>query len=284
MNRAVQVVAVTGGKGGVGKTNIAVNLGLALADRGKRVVLFDADLGLANVDVLLGLKSEYNVSDVLSEKCRLRDVMVKTENGLRIVPASSGLQNMTALSDAEHRALIDAFDDLAEEMDVLIIDTAAGISSTVINFVRAAQEILAVVCNEPSSITDAYALIKLLNRDYDIDRFRIVTNMTRSQQEAQSLYNNLLTVTERFMDVTLHHIGNIPYDETVRKAVRRQKPVWHYAPRSAASLAFCKLAEKVSELPLQKLPGGHLEFFVQTLVQPLPVKHMDQNSEARVPN
>jgi len=282
MSRAVQVIAVTGGKGGVGKTNIAVNLGLALADQGKRVVLFDADLGLANVDVLLGLRSEYNVSDVLSGKCRLRDVMVKTDNGLRIVPASSGLQNMASLSDAEHRALIDAFDDLADEMDVLIIDTAAGISSTVISFVRAAQEILAVVCNEPSSITDVYALIKLLNRDYDIERFRIVTNMTRSQQEAQSLYNNLLTVTERFMDVTLHHIGNIPYDETIKKAVRRQKPVLQYAPRSAASLALRKLAEKVSELPLQPSPGGHLEFFIHSLVQPLPVTNPDQTHEARI--
>jgi len=208
--------------------------------------------------------------------------MVKTDNGLRIVPASSGLQNMASLSDAEHRALINAFDDFEDEMDVLIIDTAAGISSTVISFVRAAQEILAVVCNEPSSITDVYALIKLLNRDYDIERFRIVTNMTRSQQEAQSLYNNLLTVTERFMDVTLHHIGNIPYDETVKKAVRRQKPVLQYAPRSAASLAFRKLAEKVSELPLQPSPSGHLEFFIHSLVQPLPVANPNQTHEARV--
>ena len=275
MNKAVQVIAVTGGKGGVGKTNIAVNLSLALADKGKRVLLFDADLGLANVDVLLGLRSEYNIADVLSGKCSLRDTLVKTANGLRIVPASSGLQNMASLSEAEHRTLIDAFDELADEIDILVIDTAAGISGSVISFVRAAHEILAVVCNEPSSITDAYALIKLLSRDYDVERFRIVTNMTRSQQEAQSLYNNLLTVTERFLDVTLHHIGNVPYDETIKKAVRRQKPVLQCAPRSAASLALRKLADKVAELPLQQSPGGHLEFFVHTLVQP---------NEARVVN
>ncbi len=284
MSGSVQVIAVTGGKGGVGKTNIAVNLALALTDMGKRVVLFDADLGLANVDVLLGLRSEHNIADVLSGKCKLKEIMVTTSNGLRIVPASSGLQNMTALNDAEHRALIDAFSDLSDEMDVLIIDTAAGISSTVISFVRAAQEILAVVCNEPSSITDVYALIKLLNRDYGIERFRIVTNMTRSQQEAQSLYNNLLTVTERFMDVTLHHLGNIPYDETVKKAVKRQKPVWFYAPRSGASLAIRKLAEKVVALPLQKTANGHLEFFIQSLVHTMPEKNTNHSTSASTSN
>jgi len=265
--KSVQVIAVTGGKGGVGKTNVAVNLGLALAKMGKRVVLMDADLGLANVDVLLGLSSTRNLSDVMAGRCGLRDVLVTAPHGLRIVPASSGVQNMTALNHAEHRALIDAFNELADEIDILIIDTAAGISSTVVSFVRASQEVLMVVCNEPSSITDAYALIKLLNRDYHMDRFRIVTNMTQSAHESQALYNNLLTVTERFMDITLYHIGNIPFDEAIRKAVKRQKPVLLYAPRCAAAQAIEKLAEKVADLPLPTQATGHLEFFVNRLVQ-----------------
>ena len=266
MKTGIQVLAITGGKGGVGKTNIAVNLGLALADLGKRVVLLDADLGLANVDVLLGLSSKHNLADVLSGQCSLRDIMITAGNGLRIVPASSGVQSMTALTAAQHRALVDAFNELDGEVDILLIDTAAGISSAVINFLTAAQEILAVVCNEPSSITDAYALIKLLNRDYHVDRVRIVTNMTRSQQEASTLFNNLLAVTDRFLDVTLQHIGNIPYDEQVRKAVRRQKPVWQYAPRSEAARAIGKLADKIIALPPAQHANGQLEFFVNHLV------------------
>jgi len=265
---AVKVIAVTGGKGGVGKTNVAVNLGLALTKMGRRVVLLDADLGLANIDILLGLSSRYNLADMIDGKCSLRDVMVETESGMKIVPASSGVQSMTALHAAEHRALIDSFAEIADETDVLIIDTAAGISESVISFVRAAQEVLAVVCNEPSSITDVYALIKLLNRDCDMDRFHIVTNMTRSHQEAVSLFNNLVTVTDRFIDVNLRHIGNIPLDDVVHKAVRRQKPVMDYAPRSKAAQAFSKLAESVDDLPVSNAAGGHLEFFMERLIEP----------------
>lgn len=265
---AVKVIAVTGGKGGVGKTNVAVNLGLALTQLGRRVVLLDADLGLANVDVLLGLSSRYNLSDMISGKCTLRDVMVETESGMKIVPASSGVQNMTSLQAAEHRTLIDSFSEIGDETDVLIIDTAAGISESVIHFIQAAQEVLAVVCNEPSSITDVYALIKLLNRDCHIDRFRIVTNMTRSHQEAVSLFNNLVTVTDRFIDVNLQHIGEIPYDDVVRKAVRRQKPIMDYAPRSKAAQAFKRLAENVDALPTPNITGGHMEFFMDRLIEP----------------
>lgn len=269
----VKVVAVTGGKGGVGKTNVAVNLSLALAKLGRRVVLLDADLGLANVDVLLGLSSRYNLADMLSGKCSLREVMIEVAPRMKIVPAASGVQEMTALQSAEHRALIDAFSEIAEETDVLVVDTAAGISSSVISFLHAAQEVLAVVCNEPSSVTDVYALIKLLNRDYQMDRFRIVTNMTRSHQEAVSLFNNLVTVTDRFIDVTLQHIGNIPYDEVVRKAVRRQRPLLEYAPRSQAAQAFKKLAENVDSLPIPAIAGGHLEFFMDRLIEPASMAH-----------
>ncbi|MCV6615301.1 MAG: MinD/ParA family protein [Cellvibrionaceae bacterium] len=264
--RPVQVIAVTGGKGGVGKSNISVNLSIALAELKRRVVLLDADLGLANVDVLLGLKAPYNLADVLSGERRLAEIMVSGPSGVDIVPAASGVQQMATLGDQEHAALIRAFSDIADNLDVLVIDTAAGISDSVVSFVRAANEVLVVVCDEPSSITDAYALIKLMNTEYGTFRFRVVANMTRSNQEGAKLFTKLNAVCQRFLDVSLQYIGHIPFDENVRKAVQKQTPILEYSPRSKASQAIRTLAQKVDELPLPNNPRGHLEFFVEKLL------------------
>lgn len=266
-HKPVKVIAVTGGKGGVGKTNVSVNLSLAMADMGHRTVLMDADLGLANVDVLLGLRPQRTIADVLDGECGLQDVMLSVNNNLRIVPASSGTQEMTALSPHEHAELIHAFNSVADDVDVLVVDTAAGISDSVISFIKAAQEVLVVVCDEPTSITDAYALIKLLNRDYRMTRFRVLANMVRSEQEGRNMFGKLLTVTDRFLDVTLQYVGSIPYDENVRKAVQRQVAVLQAFPKSKVSLAYKQLANKVNGWPVQAAPRGHLEFFVERLVQ-----------------
>ena len=269
-SRPVQVIAVTGGKGGVGKSNISVNLSIALAEMRRRVVLMDADLGLANIDVLLGLKAEKNLADVLSGEVSLSDVMVTGPAGVKVVPASSGVQQMAALGPQEHAALIHAFSELNQQLDVLVVDTAAGISDTVVSFVRASQEVIVVVCDEPSSITDAYALIKLLNKEHDMFRFRVVANMTRSAQEGQGLYNKLNMVCERFLDVSLQYVGHVPFDENVRKAVQRQKPLLEFAPNCKASSAIRKIAEQVDQWPLPSSARGHLEFFVERLLQTVP--------------
>lgn len=262
----VQVIAVTGGKGGVGKSNVSVNLSLALAEMGRRVVLMDADLGLANIDVLLGITAGRNIADVLSGECSLREVLVDGPGGIKIVPASSGTQRMTHLGALEHAGLINAFSEISDDLDVLIIDTAAGISEQVVSFVRAAQEILVVVCDEPTSITDAYALIKLLNKQHDVLRFRVLANQVRSEQEGRHLFGKLTKVTDRFLEVALQYVGSIPFDEAVRKAVQRQRPVYEAYPRSKAALAFKQLAQKVDSWPLPSGPRGNLEFFVERLV------------------
>ncbi|MBR9911646.1 MAG: MinD/ParA family protein [Gammaproteobacteria bacterium] len=264
--RPVQVIAVTGGKGGVGKTNVSVNLSIALAQLRRRVVLLDADLGLANIDVLLGLKADRNLTDVLAGSCDLNDVLLPGPAGIKVVPASSGVQQMAVLGPQEHAALINAFSSLSDQVDVLVVDTAAGISDTVVSFVRAANEVLVVVCDEPSSITDAYALIKLLNREYGMFRFRVLANMTRTQQEGQNLFNKLNGVCERFLDVTLQYVGNVPFDENVRKAVQKQKALLEYAPTSKAGVALRNLASKVDQWPLPMAARGHLEFFVERLL------------------
>lgn len=265
--RPVQVIAVSGGKGGVGKSNISVNLSIALAELRRRVVLLDADLGLANVDVLLGIRATHTLADVLAGTHSLTDVLVTGPAGVKIVPASSGVQRMAELSPAEHTGLINAFNELSDQVDILVIDTAAGISDTVVSFVRAANEVIIVVCDEPSSITDSYALIKLLNKEYGMQRFRVVANMTRTPQEGINMFNKLNTVCERFLDVTMQFVGQVPFDENVRKAVQKQKALIEFAPNSKAAIAIRALAQAVDKWPLPNSPTGRLEFFVERLLQ-----------------
>ena len=167
----------------------------------------DADLGLANVDVLLGLQAKHTLADVLDGSRTLRDVLVNGPSGIKIVPASSGVQQMAELSPQEHAGLIHAFSDLSDQMDVLVVDTAAGISDTVVSFVKASQEVLVVVCDEPSSITDAYALMKLLNAEHGVQRFRVIANMTRSVQEGMQLFAKLNAVCEKYLDASLQFYG-----------------------------------------------------------------------------
>jgi len=264
--RPIQVVAVTSGKGGVGKTNVSVNLGVALSRLGRRVTLLDADLGLANVDVLLGLKPRYTLKDVLDGTVALPDVLVEGPLGLRIVPAASGMQEMVRLRPQQHAGLISAFGEIAHSMDVLLIDTAAGISDEVVSFLCAAQEILVVVCDEPTSITDAYALIKVRNQRYGIERARIVANMVRSDEEGTKVFEKMQSVTERFLDIQLTHAGSIPFDDHLRRAVRKQRAVVDLYPMAKVSRALLRLAEVVDSWPIPSVSSGHLEFFVERLV------------------
>jgi flagellar biosynthesis protein FlhG len=263
----VRVIAVTGGKGGVGKTNISANLGVALAEMGRRVMLLDADMGLANLDVVLGLHAHKNLSHVMRGESTLEEIIVTGPKGLKVVPGASGIQHMAEMSPAENAGLIHAFSEIANDVDILLIDTAAGISDVVISFSRAAQEQIVVVCDEPASITDAYAIIKLLNRDHGISRFRILANMVKSVQEGRDLYNKMCRVTDQYLDVMLNYMGSIPYDEQLRKAVKSQKPVVEAYPRSRVAQAFKNLAKKADNWPVPAGVSGDLQFFVERLIQ-----------------
>jgi len=266
-NHPIKVIAVTGGKGGVGKTNLSVNLSVALAELRRRVVLMDADLGLANVDLLLGLKVKYTIADVLDGSRSLRDVMLNGPGGIKVVPATSGVQQLTHLTPHEHATLVHAFSDISDQVDILMVDTAAGISDMVVSFVRASQEVIVVVCDEPSSITDAYALMKLLNKEHNVFRFRIIANMTRTAQEGRLLFEKLNAVCDRFLDASLQYLGHVPFDENVRKSVQQRRPLLEVAPRSKAAMAIKGLAQKVDAWPVQSGPRGHLEFFIERLLQ-----------------
>jgi len=268
----VRVITVASGKGGVGKTNVSANLAMALAGMDKKVMLMDADLGLGNVDVMLGVHPVYNLSHVINGERTLEEVIVEGPGGMNIVPASSGVKNMSELTPEEHAGLVRAFSELNNSLDVLLIDTAAGISDSVITFSRAAQEVLVVVCDEPASITDAYALIKVLNKEHGLFRFRVLVNMVHSVQQGRDLFGKLLKVTDRFLDVALDFVGAIPYDDYLRKAIQRQRAVVDAYPRSRSSLAFKKLAQATEKWPTAKTANGHLEFFVERLV------HNESNS------
>ena len=265
--RPVKVIAVTSGKGGVGKTNVSVNLSMALSQQGKDVLLLDADLGLANVDVLLGIRPRHTLSDVIDGTRTLEEIIVNGPESLKIIPSSSGIRNMADLNPMEHAGIIRAFSELSHSIDVLMIDTAAGISDSVVTFTRAAQEIVIVVCDEPTSITDAYALIKVLNKEYGIRRFRVICNMVHSLQEGRELFKKIMTVTDKYLEVQLDFMGIVPYDDYLKKAVQRQKAVIDAYPRSKSALAFKSLSAKADKWPIQGYAGGHVEFFVERLIQ-----------------
>jgi len=275
--KPVRVITVASGKGGVGKTNVSANLAMSLTNMGKKVLLMDADLGLGNVDVMLGVHPVHNLSHVISGERTLEEVIVEGPAGIKIIPASSGVKNMAELTPEEHVGLVRAFSEIGNELDVLLIDTAAGISDSVITFSRAAQEMLIVVCDEPASITDAYALMKVLNTEHGIQRFRILVNMVHSVQQGRELFGKLLKVTDKFLDVTLDFVGTVPFDDYLRKSVQRQRAVCDVYPRSRSSLAFKKLAQAVEKWPRVSHASGHLEFFIERLVYNEPQQWLAEN-------
>ena len=265
--KPVRVIAVTSGKGGVGKTNLSVNIGIALSQMGRRVVLMDADMGLANVDILLGVYPSFNLSHLLSGEKTLDEIMIDGPSGLRVIPGASGIQKMSELTATEQASVIHAFSESDQDIDVLIVDTAAGISSSVVNFARASQEIIVVVCDEPTSLTDAYAFIKLLNRDYGLSNFHVITNMVQTVQQGHALFQKLSKVTDRYLDVTLRFAGAVPYDEYLRKSVQKQNPVVTGFPRSKAALALKTIAARIDTWPMKYQAGGYIEFFIERMIQ-----------------
>lgn len=263
--KPVRVITVASGKGGVGKTNLSVNLAISLSKLGGRVLLMDADMSLANVDIMLGLQTKYNLSHVLDGQKTLREVIVDGPGGIKIIPAASGVKRMAQLSALENAGIINAFAELSDELDVLIVDTAAGIADSVVSYCRAAQEVIVVVCDEPASITDAYALIKVLSRDYQITRFRLVANMSRSPAHSQRLYEKFSRVCEQFLQVHIDYFGTVPFDQALRDAVQKQVPVTLNQPMSPSAKAFRDMAKKLQTWPVPSDATGYLQFFVENL-------------------
>jgi flagellar biosynthesis protein FlhG len=268
--RPVRVIAVTSGKGGVGKSTVSINLAIAMSEAGKNVMLMDADLGLANIDVMLGMKPARNLSHVVAGECNLNDIILEAPMGVRVLPGASGIRQMVELSEREQAGLIYAFSGLTPQPEVLIIDTPAGIADASVKFCAAAQEVVVVVCNEPASMTDAYAMIKVLNQDAGKNRFRILVNMARSAADGQLLFQKLLETTNRFLDVTLDLVGTLPYDSHVLRSVQSRRALIDMFPSSGAAQLFRKLGERADSWPVPKTASGKLEFFVETMIKAAP--------------
>ncbi len=259
----VQVIAVTAGKGGVGKTTVSINLALALGKMGRKTMLLDADLGLANIDTHLGLQPASNLAHVLAGECSLRDIVLPVYPGVDLIPAASGVTRMTELSAREQAGVIGAFDELTGDLDVLIVDNAPGISASSLRFSSAAHEVIVVVCDEPASITDAYAVIKVLSRDHGVDQFNVLVNKTDNMKQAKDVFTKINRVAERFLDVTLNPVGEIPRDIYLQRSIQEQAGVVLRYPGAASARAFHTLARKTMAWPVPEVPRGHVEFFVE---------------------
>ncbi len=256
-----RVIAITSGKGGVGKTNIVANLGFTLAGMGKKVLILDADWGLGNLDVLLGMAPKYNLSHVISGEKSLTDVIVNGPGDMKILPASSGIQELTSLTVDQKIRVLTQLDLLVDSVDVLLIDTAAGISTNVMDFNVTAQEILVVVSPEPTSLTDAYALMKVLSLKYAQKNCKLLVNQAGSVQEALDIYRQLEMVVKKFLAISIDYVGCVLYDDKVRQGVRRQKIVTETYPGAKASRCFAALAKRIASLPASKMPCGDSNFF-----------------------
>lgn len=265
--RPPQVITVTSGKGGVGKTNVVTNLAIALSRAGKRVLVLDADLGLGNIDVLLGLTPKYTLEHVLSGSRSLSDIMLEGPSGIRILPASSGLAQLTALTESQHLILQGELEQVSHLIDILLIDTGAGISSNVTFFAAAAQSIVVVISPEPTSLTDAYALMKVLLRQYRERRFHVLVNLAKSPNEAARVFAKLEVAASRFLQISIEYLGAVPLDDYLPLAVTQQRAVLDRYPQAPSSRAFLSLTEAVDRLAVPDLPKGTVQFLWQQLLR-----------------
>lgn len=259
----INVLAVTGGKGGVGKTNIAINLAVALADLQKKIMLLDADFGLSSVDVMLGLRARKNLHHVLQNKCGIEDIIIPGPHGIQIIPAASGVREMANLSAHEHMGIIDTISQYNPSLDYFIIDTAPGISESVSLFAHLANTILIVVCDEPASLADAYALIKVLSKKGVKQKFQIITNMVESSAHGERLFSQLEKVSNHFLEASLEYCGYIPNDKYVKKAIKKQQSVLDAYPASRSSLGFMRIAREIINRPKLIKVNGTVELFLE---------------------
>ncbi len=241
-----RVITVTSGKGGVGKSNVAVNLAIQLSKLGKKVVILDADFGLANIEVMLGIRPEYNLADMMFRGKDLKDIISKGPENIGFISGGSGLRELTNLDSDQIRSLVRSMYELDHLADVVLVDTGAGISETVMDLVLSSEEVLLVATPEPTSITDAYALLKTLCRkeDYDKERTKIhmIANRTHDYTEGKELYEKLNTVVEKFLHMNMDYIGHIPYDEKLPNSVMKQQPVSMLYPNAASTRAMLDIA------------------------------------------
>jgi len=258
--RSARVIAVTSGKGGVGKTNVSVNLSVALGRMGKQAMLVDGDFGLANANIMLGLNSTATIADLLTRDCGLEEVIQKGPAGLMLVPGHSGTHSHSALGSDGRRRLASAFRPYAQDVDHVVVDTASGIGAEAMSLVATSDVILLVLSSEPTAFMDAYQLVKVLALDHHRTDISVVTNMVDDDEAGRQLFRHFEEVVKRFLPTRLSHLGSIPRDDHVRDAVLSKRCCMEAFPESRASAAFSRLARTLSDAELP-LTGGGDRFF-----------------------
>lgn len=252
-----RVITVTSGKGGVGKTSISINLAIQLSKMGKRVVVFDADFGLANIEVMLGVRPQYNLADMMFRGKDLTDIITQGEEGISFISGGSGIQELASMNREQVMFLTSRLIALDKYADIVIVDTGAGISDSVLEFVLASTEVLLVATPEPTSITDAYALLKALNRKEEFVKedtsIKMISNRVRNDAEGQNLFEKMSVVSDKFLHIPITYLGPVPMDEQISKAVMRQKPVSVINPDAPSAKAIKQIAEKLLELEPEEI-------------------------------
>lgn len=262
-----QVIGISSGKGGVGKTTVTTNLAAAIAARGQNVLILDGDLGLANAQIALGTSSSKNISHVLKGECDLQDILVQAAPGISLIPGASGLREMAELGSTQITGIIHAFSSLETPADFLLIDTAAGLSSSVVELLSASQRRLVVMRDEPSSIADAYGLIKLMVKEENLDEIYLLPNMVGNQLEGQQLFRLVNEVSRKFLGHSLGYLTSIENDELMLEAIRQHSPVLTHAPGSSSARDFRRLAQMICDLPQITRPTGRIQFFMERMLQ-----------------
>lgn len=264
--KTARVLSVTSGKGGVGKTVCTANLALVMARRGYRVLVIDADLGLANIDLYFGLSPRYNLNHFFSGEKQLEEIFLTTDDGIVVLPAGSGIQKYTHLDSVQKLHLMEGLELLHDWFDIVLIDTEAGISENVTYFNVAAQDILVVTTPEPTAISDAYALMKLLSTRFYEKRFKLIVNSVTSENEALDVYHKLSMVSSRFIDISIDFLGSIPQDKRFTESVRKQKTLVALYPESKPSAAFAEILENLALGSEKQLPKGTQQLFWNKLL------------------
>jgi len=267
---ALRVIAVTSGKGGVGKTNLTSNLATIAAQSGKRVLVIDGDLGMANVQIVLGITPRFHLGHLLDGSAELDQVLTTTAAGVQVLPGGSGIRSLTALDDAQKLQLMSLLDTLEDRFDVVFIDTGAGIGDNVLFFVAGAQEVLLVVTPEPTSLTDAYAAVKVLSLEGGVEHFSVIVNPAPTEAVARDIFDKLCNVTNKFLKARLKLLGFVPRDENLPRAVVMQKPLVSVFPHSPASRALVEIADRLFSSPGPNQNAGGLKFLWQRVLKESP--------------
>lgn len=267
LGKQMRVISITSGKGGVGKSSVVSNLSLSLGSMGYKVLLLDGDFGLANLDIMLDLKSRGTLHDVLSKGRPISDILVKASPNVDVIPASSGVLEMTNLSIQEKSRLLDSMQELEDSYDVLLIDTGAGINDDVTWLNASAGEVVVVATPEPTSIADAYALIKVLNQKHKIKQFKLLVNQAQSDSEGLRVYQQITGVSDKFLNVGIDYLGHVLWDECLTQAIRQRKPIVQSFPNAKSAKNFKQIADTLfSKSREPATVNGNLQFFWKALL------------------